>query len=160
VGAQEVDYNSATGFCQQIGAQLVSITDADENSFVWQICGTWNTDALYPALTRRKTCWLGLTEKPATGDKNTPGASQHWVWADGNPMTAYANWKTWVHSDPAHGDNEPNNGGRGWKARTVDERHAVFNLLAGGMAGRWYDMPASYKALPVCERAAVPIPCR
>jgi len=131
---------------------LVTISDAVENDFLWRICGTGTLNPiLEPTKLSRQPCWLGLVEKPKTGNKDTPRKAQQWLWVDGTAMK-YNNWKEWVKDKPNDKNNEPNNGAFG-KANVQDERFAVFNQQSGGMAGRWYDMPPTYTgALAVCKR--------
>jgi len=166
VNTDKADFNTSRHWCQQQGADLVSINDADENDFVWRICGTMmdgKDDPIEnPMNMIRDVCWLGLVEQPWTGDRHTPGPLQKWIWLDGTEST-YRNWKDWV-MEPLDTKNEPNNqppepSKPGSEPRPHDERHAVFNQDAGGMSGRWFDVPPVYNsALAVCEKAAVDRP--
>lgn len=72
VGAKE--------FCSSQGAYLVTIQDAAENEFVYQ-------------LTNGNT-WLGATDEVEEGN---------WVWGSGEPWE-YSNWAYWAYSQP---DNLP-----------------------------------------------------
>merc|ERR1711920_1216703 len=87
-------------------------------------------------------CWLGLTEKPSTGDRETPPDEQEWVWADGTtPKTNKYN--QWLDYGKPYG--EPNNGRTSYYAYRVDERNAVLE------SGSWYDKKSSFKARAACE---------
>jgi len=149
----EYDYGTAQAWCQAHGADLVSINSERENHFVWRLCGTGTKNPLlYPQLVERKSCWLGITEETGTGDKDTELLKQKWVWSDGTSPSTYSNWR---RSSDGFSYDEPNNGRVGpTKSSPFDERTAVMNDHSGSFTGKWYDKPASFKALPVCEMRA------
>lgn len=149
---EKTSYDAADGWCKSQNAKLVSINSGNENDFVWKICGTGAADPIrYPILMRRSSCWLGLTEKAGSGNKDTPSKYQQWVWADGTTPSSwhFSNWKEYGKRGLG---NEPNNGKSPIPEDTVfDERYVVMNQAIGGMAGYWYDKPETYKAHAVCE---------
>jgi len=147
VHSTKYDYSTARAWCQAHGAELVSINSERENKFVLRICGTGTqSPLLQPQLFKRDSCWLGLTEARGSGSKDTAQAKQKWDWADGRTTASYSRWRS---SPDGSEYDEPNNG----KVvphipAVVDERHATY------YSGKWYDRPASFKALPACQMRA------
>ena len=65
-------------FCQNLGGNLVSITSAKENSFVW-----------YNFVRDKAHTYLGA--KVATSSGTTSATSRSWEWQDSSAWT-FANW--------------------------------------------------------------------
>jgi len=146
---EKSSYFQAKSWCTQQNAQLVTISSADKNDFIWRICGDGTDDPISnPMDLTRQSCWLGLSEKAGSGNEFTPAAEQMWVWPDGSTPSAwqYENWKKYEG-----GHNEPNNGKSPVDKVPFDERYVVMNQIIGGMSGKWYDKPANYEAHAVCE---------
>lgn len=133
--AAKASWESSRSWCQGNGADLVSINSADENEIVRTLCGA-------------RICWLGLSERPGTGTKDTTQTQQQWVWNDGTDLASYSNWKLWGGKY-----NEPNNWGSG-RPNGSDERKGFINWPGAGFKGSWYDGPASMHGFGVCEKAA------
>jgi len=151
----EYDYGTARELCRAHGADLVSINSEEENDFVWKICGTGaDNPIVHPRAMKLGSCWLGIEEKPLTGNKDTLPRDQEWQWVDGSTPSGYSNWRQREREGIQH--HEPNNGRRKEQVGEVsDERHAAMNQpRTNDFGGKWYDKPASFKALPVCEVAA------
>jgi len=132
----------------------VSINSERENHFIWRLCGTGTDNPiLHPLLLKRDSCWIGLTEK--YGNENTIQARQKWVWPDGTSTESFSKWHKNSQGGYTHSEyDEPYNGREGPDhTEATDERHAIMNDRAGGFSGKWYDRPASFRALPVCEMA-------
>uniref|UniRef100_A0A914CV39 C-type lectin domain-containing protein n=1 Tax=Acrobeloides nanus TaxID=290746 RepID=A0A914CV39_9BILA len=72
---QELDFYSASSFCLNIGANLVSIQNNDENNFLDAFSGMSST----------KMTWIGLQY-----------VSQQWIWTNGT----IANYMNWVQNGP------------------------------------------------------------
>jgi len=137
--ATSSDYDNATKWCTDQGANLVSIHSAEENQFLRSdVCGA-------------QSCWIGLTEKIGTGGKGTTQADQKWVWADGSDLDTYKNWKIW--GGPF---DEPNNWGcqGGCSYGKSDERYTYMNNAKGGNNGNWYDAPNTHQAKAICMVSA------
>lgn len=151
------DYHNAKLWCEAQNATLVSINSAAENKFVWKICHVETCPLTYGRNQTRTTCWLGMREKPGTGNVKTPQEDQQWEWADGTTPTSnkFANWALRPGMGNGGGDGnryfEPNNERTRRTPMGQDVRHAIMNQAEGGMVGMWYDKPAQFRAHAVCE---------
>lgn len=143
---------------------MVSITSADENKFVWKICHTVADPLTDPMNATRATCWLGMHEKPLTGNVFTPQEQQQWQWIDGPALgaDAYKNWALKPGLGDGDGDGnrffEPNNERTRRTPAGYDVRHAIMNQAEGNMSGKWYDKPAAFRAHAVCEFVPETVP--
>jgi len=167
VNQKTTDFYGAQQWCKDEGqkakrnASLVVIHEKQENEFVWRICHAEADPITYPRNSTRRSCWLGMWEKAATGDETTPQEQQIWEWADGSSVKGnkYENWGL----RPGMGDlkddgnkyYEPNNERSKRTPAGMDVRHAIMNQKEGGMLGYWYDKPAAFQAHAACEMNAV-----
>jgi hypothetical protein len=156
VNPAATDYYDARSWCATHKGKLVTIKSTRENIFVWRICHTEQDPIMYPSNSTRTSCWLGMREKPRTGNKLTPQDEQQWEWLDGSSAKdGYQNWALRPGMGDGDGDGnkyfEPNNERTKRSPLGYDVRHAVMNQPEGMMNGMWYDKPAAFRAHAVCE---------
>lgn len=162
VNMKQSDYYHAKLWCEEHKAKLISVNNAAENRFMWRICHNDPDPLNFPKNSTRATCWLGMKEKPGTGDVSTPQELQQWIWEDGSTTKGnlYSNWASRPGMGDGSGDGnkyfEPNNEKTRRTPAGDDVRHAIINQLEGGMSGKWYDKPAAFRAHAVCEKVAAP----
>lgn len=152
------DYYGARRWCEDQNATLVSIRSAEENQFLWRICHAETDPITYARSDTRTSCWLGMREKPNTGNKSSPQEAQLWEFLDGSTPRGnnYSNWASRPGMGDGQGDgnrfSEPNNERTRYSPIGMDVRHAIMNQIEGGMNGKWYDKPAQFRAHAACEK--------
>jgi len=159
VNMDDSDFYNAKRWCELQNSTMISINNKEENHFLWRICHTEADPITYPRNSTRATCWLGMREKPGTGDKTTIQDLQQWEWLDGSTVKGnkFKNWGSRPGMGSGNGGGndyfEPNNEKTRRTPLGMDVRHAIINQQEGGMSGKWYDKPAQFRAHAVCEFA-------
>ncbi|XP_019645066.1 PREDICTED: C-type lectin lectoxin-Lio2-like, partial [Branchiostoma belcheri] len=119
----KVDWSTANGKCKQHGANLASVTSADENNFVARLI----SDGYI-----RHLVYFGL--------KRTGG---RWEWTDGSPLS-YTNW---APNEP--GKNFM--GKTGYCGNMYSKDDSNMWIRAEGKKGQWNDHVCSWELPYVCK---------
>ncbi len=126
---QVVNWHNARNICYEMGYQMVSIQDNEENG--------WCANRCEAHLGGRDAVWLGF---------NDLAIESTWVWEDGS-IDTYLN-----QAERPWNTGEPNNAGG------VTEEDCGHWIIGGTAHGKWNDRPCDYTINTgfVCEKAPCP----
>ena len=122
-------WSDAREVCKKLGGDLVVISSAEENDFVYELVMEQQT------VTETKA-WIGLK-------KNTDDSK--WYWVDGTPLEG--NYQSW-------GEGEPNNRVGNENCAHFFGQPGKWNDAACEMTGYW----ASKSPTILCEKPAEIVP--
>ena len=124
-GSYGGDYNYAKSYCEERGATIAKILNAEDQARAKEACGA-------------HTCWIGLVE--IGGNQWTSAADQVWEWADGTPSINYTHWS---------GDEPQNHDGVDEKNTMMN---CCWEYCEHHCDGGWFDAPSYHDSpRPLCS---------
>ena len=123
-GSRGGTYDQAKSYCEEKGATLAKILNAEDQSRAKEACGA-------------HSCWIGLVE--IGGNQWTDAADQVWEWTDGTSME-YAHWS---------GDEPQNHDGVDEKNAIMN---CCWEYCDHNCDGGWFDAPSYHDSpRPLCS---------
>jgi Lectin C-type domain len=119
-------FADAKTHCSSLGAHLVTLSNQDENDFVWSLDTNEH--------------WIGTTD--GKGPKETTPGTYSWV--DGEPFT-YTDWSSGQPNASTASCGDSNGGGDCYE-------HCGFQWSGGDKGGEWNDRYCLHTIEAICER--------